>query len=91
MPGVLILEAMAQVSAVLVFGENGEPNGQLAFFSGIEKAKFRNTVVPGDQLLIQSEMVQYRENAYKVKAVAMVDGTVAAEALMSFSLMHIDE
>ncbi len=87
MPGVLIIEAMAQVSSVLTFTAQGEPNGQLAFFMGVEKAKFRRTVVPGDQLVIEAEMMHWRHNAYKVKAVAMVDGAVAAEAIMSFSVM----
>jgi len=91
MPGVLIIEAMAQVSSVLIFGENGEPNGQLAFFTGIEKARFRHTVVPGDQLVIKAEMVHFRHNACKIKATALVDDVVAAEAVMSFGLMQIEE
>ncbi len=91
MPGVLILEAMAQVSAVLVFGENGEPNGRLAFLMGVEKARFRDPVVPGDQLVLKAEMIHYRHNACKVKTYALVDDAVAAEATMSFGLMHIEE
>lgn len=91
MPGVLIIEAMAQVSSVLTFAENGEPNGQLAFFMGVDKAKFRRTVIPGDQLVIEAEMVHWRHNAYKVKAVAMVDGAVAAEAVMTFSIMDAEQ
>ncbi|HOK90176.1 MAG TPA: bifunctional UDP-3-O-[3-hydroxymyristoyl] N-acetylglucosamine deacetylase/3-hydroxyacyl-ACP dehydratase [Candidatus Hydrogenedentes bacterium] len=91
MPGVLILEALAQVSAVLVFGENGEPNGRLAFFTGVEKAKFRHTVVPGDQLVLEVEMLHCRSNACKVRGVAKVDDVVAAEAVMYFALMHVDE
>ncbi len=91
MPGVLILEAMAQVSSVLTFTETGEPNGQLAFFMGVEKAKFRRTVVPGDQLVIEAEMMHWRHNAYKVRAVAMVDGAVATEAVMSFSVMDAQQ
>jgi UDP-3-O-[3-hydroxymyristoyl] N-acetylglucosamine deacetylase/3-hydroxyacyl-[acyl-carrier-protein] dehydratase len=87
MPGVLIVEAMAQVSSVLIFGENGEPNGQLAFFLGIEKARFRQTVVPGDQLQIECEMLHLRHNACKVRGVAKVDGAVAAEAVMTFGLI----
>ena len=90
MPGVLIIEAMAQVSAMLVFGENGEPNGRLAFLTGIEKSKFRNTVVPGDQMVIKAEMVHYRDSACKVHAVALTDDVVAAEAVMTFALMEID-
>jgi UDP-3-O-[3-hydroxymyristoyl] N-acetylglucosamine deacetylase/3-hydroxyacyl-[acyl-carrier-protein] dehydratase len=87
MPGVLIIEAMAQVSSVLIFGESGEPNGQLAFFLGVEKARFRQTVVPGDQLLIECEMVHLRHNACKVRATAKVEGIVAAEAVMTFGLL----
>jgi len=90
MPGVLIIEAMAQVSSVLIFGENGDPNGKIAFFMGVDRAKFRRTVVPGDQLLIECEMLRYRKNACKIKAVAMVDGAVAAEATMTFGLMDVD-
>ncbi len=91
MPGVLIIEAMAQVSSVLIFGENGEPQGQLAFFMGVDRAKFRRTVVPGDQLLIEAEMVHFRHNACKVKATATVDGAVAAEATMTFGLMDAED
>lgn len=87
MPGVLIIEAMAQVGAVLIFGEDGEPHGKLAFFMGVDKAKFRRTVVPGDQLLIKAEMMHLRHNACKVKARALVDNVVCAEAVLSFSLM----
>ena len=87
MPGVLIVEAMAQVSSVLIFGENGEPDGQLAFFMGVDKAKFRQTVVPGDQLVIECEMMHLRHNACKVRAVAKVDDAIAAEAMMTFGLL----
>ncbi|NLV44307.1 MAG: bifunctional UDP-3-O-[3-hydroxymyristoyl] N-acetylglucosamine deacetylase/3-hydroxyacyl-ACP dehydratase [Candidatus Hydrogenedentes bacterium] len=90
MPGVLIIEAMAQVAAVLVFGDNGEPNGRLAFLMGVEKARFRDTVVPGDQLVLKAEMVHYRHNACKIRAFALVDDAVAAEAVMSFGLMHLE-
>jgi UDP-3-O-[3-hydroxymyristoyl] N-acetylglucosamine deacetylase/3-hydroxyacyl-[acyl-carrier-protein] dehydratase len=89
MPGVLIIEAMAQVSSVLIFGDNGEPQNRLAFFMGVEKAKFRRTVVPGDQLVIESEMIHFRHNACKVKAQALVDGQIAAEATMTFTLTEV--
>lgn len=86
MPGVLILEVMAQVSSVLVFGDEGEP-GKVAYFVGINDAKFRRSVVPGDQIVVESEMLRYRRNACKVRARALVDGEVAAEAEMLFSLV----
>lgn len=91
MPGVMIIEAMAQVSAVLIFGENRDPDGKLAFFLGVDKARFRRTVVPGDQILIECEMIRRRKNACKVAAKAMVDGKVAAEAVMTFGLMPKDQ
>jgi UDP-3-O-[3-hydroxymyristoyl] N-acetylglucosamine deacetylase/3-hydroxyacyl-[acyl-carrier-protein] dehydratase len=90
MPGVMIIEAMAQVSAVLIFGDNRDPDGKLAFFLGVDKARFRRTVVPGDQLVIECEMVRRRKNACKVAAKALVDGVVVAEAVMTFGLMTPD-
>jgi UDP-3-O-[3-hydroxymyristoyl] N-acetylglucosamine deacetylase/3-hydroxyacyl-[acyl-carrier-protein] dehydratase len=91
MPGVLIIEAMAQVSSVLIFGENGQAQGRLAFFMGIDKAKFRRTVIPGDQLVIEAEMIHMRHNACKVRAVAKVDDAIAAEATMVFGLVDSEE
>jgi len=91
MPGVLIVEAMAQTSSVLIFGESGEPSGKLAFFMGVDKAKFRRTVVPGDQLIMECRMLRLRRNACKVKGIARVDGEVAAEAEMTFGLMAMDQ
>ncbi len=89
MPGVLIIEVMAQVASVLVFGDkkDHEPR-KIAFFLGIERAKFRKTVVPGDQLVVEAHMVRFRRNACRIKAVAKVDGHVAAEAEMLFGLVE---
>jgi len=86
MPGVLIIEVMAQVSSVLIFGDTGDP-GKVAFFIGIQNAKFRRTVVPGDQIVVESELIHFRRNACKVRAKASVDGQLAAEAEMTFSLV----
>lgn len=91
MPGVLIIEAMAQVSSVLIFSESGDPQGRLAFFMGIDKAKFRRTVIPGDQLVIEAEMIHVRHNACRVKAIARVDDAIAAEAIMSFGLVESED
>jgi UDP-3-O-[3-hydroxymyristoyl] N-acetylglucosamine deacetylase/3-hydroxyacyl-[acyl-carrier-protein] dehydratase len=88
MPGVLIIEVMAQVGSVLMFEDGvGEGPGKLAFFLGIDKAKFRRTVVPGDQLIVEVVMLKQRRSACKVKAVARIEGHVAAEAEMMFGLM----
>ncbi|MBI5091397.1 MAG: UDP-3-O-[3-hydroxymyristoyl] N-acetylglucosamine deacetylase [Candidatus Hydrogenedentes bacterium] len=85
MPGVLIIEVMAQVSSVLIFGDKGEPE-KLAFFLGIDKAKFRRTVVPGDQIVVECELTHLRRSACKVKAIARVEGVIVAEAEMLFGL-----
>jgi UDP-3-O-[3-hydroxymyristoyl] N-acetylglucosamine deacetylase/3-hydroxyacyl-[acyl-carrier-protein] dehydratase len=89
MPGVLIIETMAQVSSVLIFSDDGEARdpGKVAIFLGIDRAKFRRTVVPGDQLEVEAEMIHLRRNACKVHAIARVDGAVACEATMMFGLM----
>ncbi|MDZ4861656.1 MAG: UDP-3-O-acyl-N-acetylglucosamine deacetylase [Candidatus Hydrogenedentes bacterium] len=87
MPGVLIIECMAQVSSVLIFHESGVDPGKVAIFLGIDRAKFRRTVVPGDQLVIEAEMLQIRRNACRVSAVARCDGHIVAEAEMMFGLM----
>lgn len=89
MPGVLIIEVMAQVSSVLVFGEGAEP-GKIAIFLGIDKAKFRGMVVPGDQIVVECELLKTRRNACKVHAVARVDGNVVSEAEMLFGFMHTE-
>ena len=86
MPGVLIIESMAQVSSVLIFHDNALP-GKVAIFLGIDRAKFRRTVVPGDQLILEAEMTQMRRNACKVRACAKIGDSVVAEADMLFGLM----
>ncbi|MCC6697469.1 MAG: UDP-3-O-[3-hydroxymyristoyl] N-acetylglucosamine deacetylase [Candidatus Hydrogenedentes bacterium] len=86
MPGVLIIESMAQVSSVLIFHDNSLP-GKVAIFLGIDRAKFRRTVVPGDQLILEAEMIQMRRNACKVKACAKIGDSIVAEAIMLFGLM----
>jgi beta-hydroxyacyl-ACP dehydratase FabZ len=86
MPGVLIIEAMAQVSSVLTVNAEGEKTHQHAFFLSIENAKFRRAVVPGDQLVIESTTKRMRRNAIRVRSVARVDGQVVAEAEMTFAL-----
>ena len=92
MPGVLIIEVMAQVSSVIIFGEGEKDTpSKVAFFLGIDKAKFRRTVVPGDQLVVEAEMIHSRKNACKVKAVAKIEGVIAAEAEMLFGLMDTDQ
>lgn len=90
MPGVLILEAMAQVGGVaMLYSE--EFRGRIAVFAGIDRAKFRRPVVPGDQLRMVAEIVKLRGTMGKVWAEAFVDGELVAEAEFLFALTQNDK
>jgi len=78
MPGVLMIEAMAQVAGFLAFSSGVEAKS--VFFMSIEKAKFRKPVVPGDQLKIEIKVLQQRGNVWKFSGTARVDDKVASEA-----------
>ena len=80
MPGVLIVEAMAQVSAIGLFGVVPEHERRLLYLSAVDRCKFRRPVVPGDQLRIEAEIVNLRTRVCKCRAVATVNGQVCAEA-----------
>ena len=81
MPGVLIIESMAQTSAVLVVETLGpESAGKVVYFMSIEGAKFRRPVVPGDQLRIHVSKLRHRGNVWKFRGIARVDGITVAEA-----------
>ena len=91
MPGVLILEAMAQATGILAFATIGHPPGpnELYYFVGIDKARFREPVVPGDQILFKVKILAAKKNIWKFGGVAEVDGKVAAEAeLMCAGKVH---
>ncbi|MEP6506867.1 MAG: UDP-3-O-acyl-N-acetylglucosamine deacetylase [Gemmatimonadales bacterium] len=85
MPGVLIIEAMAQVGGVLLMGGMGEQmaDSKVAYFMSLNNVKFRKPVKPGDQLIFEVEIVQIRGTVCKTKGVARVDGEVVAEAEMA--------
>lgn len=85
MPGVLIVEALAQVGAVLLLGKE-EHRGKIAYFAGIKNCKFRRKVIPGDQLTLKLELTRSRENFGVAKAMALVNGDVACEAELSFAI-----
>lgn len=80
MPGVLIIEAMAQVGAILALREFEDRKNKIPFFSGIENARFRRPVVPGDTLVLEVTALRIGSKVQKMKGVAKVDGQVAAEA-----------
>jgi len=84
MPGVLIVEAMAQVAGVGLLGTVPDPEKKLLYMAGVDRAKFRRPVVPGDQLRLEAEIVSLKMRTCKCRARALVDGTLCAEAeLMS--------
>jgi len=80
MPGVLIIEAMAQVGGVLAFKSNPDPDKKLVYFSGIEKAKFRKPVIPGDRLRFEVTVIQTRPPFWKMSAQAYVEDQLVCEA-----------
>lgn len=81
MPGVLIVEAMAQVGGVLGFLSQSEAEpGSLIYFTGMDRVRFRRPVVPGDQIVFEIEFLKIRSRMVKMAGKAMVDGNLAAEA-----------
>jgi beta-hydroxyacyl-ACP dehydratase FabZ len=81
MPGVLILEALAQTSGVLAIASIAkEKEGALMYFMGLDQVKFRKMVVPGDQLLMELKVLKQRAKIMKLAGVAKVNGQIAAEA-----------
>ncbi len=87
MPGVLIVEAIAQAGGLLLLTEIPNRDELLMVFTGIEKARFRRPVVPGDQLRIEVEVRAWRMTAARLEGKAYVDGKVAAEATVTCRLV----
>jgi beta-hydroxyacyl-ACP dehydratase FabZ len=91
MPGVLILEAMAQVGGFLLMRSLGaRAEKKVVYFTGIERARFRRPVVPGDQIRFEVEVLHLRRQMCRMKGAALVDGKVAAEAEMSAVVVDRD-
>ncbi len=80
MPGVLIVEAMAQVGGLLLMDSVENPEDKVVYFMSLDKVKFRRPVIPGDQLVFELEMVQMRRTVCRMKGIGRVDGSVVAEA-----------
>ncbi len=87
MPGVLIVEAIAQAGGLLLLTEVPNRNDMLMVFTGIERARFRRPVVPGDQLRIEVEVRAWRKTAARLEGKAYVDGKVAAESTVTCRLV----
>lgn len=83
MPGVLIIEAMAQAGALLMLNEMEDRQNKLAVFTGIDDAKFRASVTPGDQLRLEIDVLSFRTRAGKMVGKAYVDGKLACQATLT--------
>ena len=88
MPGVLLLEAMAQAGGILMLNAVENPEGKVVYFMGIDNARFRKPVVPGDQLLFKLKMISFRRKACKMSGEAFVDGQLVCNA--DFMAMVVD-
>lgn len=87
MPGVLVVEALAQVGVILVFSSDQNRSSKLVYLSGIDKCRFRQPVVPGDQIRLEVTALKRRGNYFKMKGKALVDGTLVAEAELSCAII----
>ena len=91
MPGVLIIEAIAQTGGALLMTEIPDRASKLMVFTGIERAKFRKPVTPGDQLRIEVKVIVWRSTAVKMEGTATVDGKLACEATVTCQLVNRPE
>ena len=87
MPGVLIIEAMAQVGGVLILSQVADRDRKLVYFLGIDEARFRKPVVPGDQLRFEVEVLKRKTTTCKLQGKAFVDGQLVAEAIVMSAMV----
>lgn len=87
MPGVLILESMAQAGSFLVLNSVEDPLTKNMLFTAIEKSKFRKPIIPGDQVRLEMELLKMRMNAVKLGGIAYVDDIVVAEATIMANIV----
>ncbi len=91
MPGVLLVEALAQVGVILLFTVRASKDSKLAYFSGIDHCRFRNPVFPGDQLRLVVSLIKERGRFYKMKGEATVNGKLAVEAELSCTMVDKEQ
>jgi 3-hydroxyacyl-[acyl-carrier-protein] dehydratase len=91
MPGVLIIEAMAQTAALLAFQslDITKPENHVVYFVGIDQARFKKPVAPGDQLIITAEIIRNLKGIWKFSAKAEVDGKIASEAVLMCTMREV--
>jgi beta-hydroxyacyl-ACP dehydratase FabZ len=87
MPGVLLVEALAQVGVALLLLGDQNRDAKLIYFSAIDKCRFRQPVIPGDQLRIKVTVLKQRDRYFKMKGEATVDGSIVVEAELSCSVV----
>jgi len=83
MPGVLVVEAMAQAGGIIMMAEMPDRHEKLVVFTGIERAKFRRPVTPGDQVRIEVDVLSFRPRAGRIQGRALVEGKLACEATLT--------
>ena len=90
MPGVLVVEAMAQAGGVLLYNSIPDPEGKLVFLSKIDNLKFRKPVVPGDQIRLEAEIVKLKKRVCHIKAKAIVGQDIVVEGDIMASLADLE-
>jgi 3-hydroxyacyl-[acyl-carrier-protein] dehydratase len=87
MPGVLVIEAMAQAGAIIILRDIPDRENKLAVFTSIDKAKFRRPVTPGDQLRIEVNVLAFKSRVGRMEAKAFVEGKLACQAILTCSIV----
>lgn len=91
MPGVLIIESVAQAGGILLYHSIPDPENVLVFLSAIHNAKFRKPVIPGDQLRLEAELTKLRKKVSYLKGKVYVDGEIVAEGEIMAALLRLEE
>jgi len=91
MPGVLLIEALAQAGGILLYHSIPEPEKKMVFLSKVDNAKFRKTVIPGDKLVLYVELLKLKNKICQIKGQAMVEEEIVAEAEIMASVVDLEE
>lgn len=91
MPGVLVMEAIAQAGGILLYHSIPDPQNKLVFLSKIDKAKFRKPIVPGDQIRLEVDVLKLKNRICQIRGKALVEGVIAAEGEILAAVLDIEE